>query len=117
MKFLVDAQLPRRIATWLRDQGHDPLHTLDLPDGNRTADASIMALSSREHRIVVTKEADFVDSFILRHQPEKLLLISTGNITNAALEALLRSNLATITAAFDVADFVELNRSGVVVHG
>ncbi len=50
----------------------------------------------------------------LRHQPEKLLLISSGNITNAAL---LRSNLATITAAFDVADFVELNRSGVVVHG
>ncbi len=31
MKFLVDAQLPRRFATWLTDAGHDALHTLDLP--------------------------------------------------------------------------------------
>ena len=32
MKFLVDAQLPRRIALWLCEQGHDALHTLDLSD-------------------------------------------------------------------------------------
>ena len=61
MRFIVDAQLPRRFAAWLRDQGHDALHTLDLPDGNRTADAIITALSSRERRIVVTKDADFIE--------------------------------------------------------
>lgn len=31
MKFLVDAQLPRRLASWLNEAGHDTLHTLDLP--------------------------------------------------------------------------------------
>ena len=31
MKFLVDAQLPRRFANWLNEAGQDALHTLDLP--------------------------------------------------------------------------------------
>jgi len=116
VRFLVDAQLPHRFAAWLRAQGHDALHTLDLPDRNRTPDAVITALSDRESRIVVTKDADFVDSFILRHEPEKLLLISTGNITNSELEALLHANLATIVTAFAASDFIELNRAGVIVH-
>jgi predicted nuclease of predicted toxin-antitoxin system len=34
MRYLVDAQLPRRLALRLRDAGYDALHTLDLPDGN-----------------------------------------------------------------------------------
>jgi predicted nuclease of predicted toxin-antitoxin system len=32
MKFIVDAQLPRKLALWLQSQGFDALHTLDLPD-------------------------------------------------------------------------------------
>jgi len=31
MKFLVDAQLPKRLAQWLNEAGHDTVHTLDLP--------------------------------------------------------------------------------------
>ena len=31
MKFIVDAQLPRKFVTWLNESGHDALHTLDLP--------------------------------------------------------------------------------------
>ena len=41
MRFLVDAQLPRRLAYWLNERGHDVRHTLDLPAGNRTSDAVI----------------------------------------------------------------------------
>ena len=117
MKFIVDAQLPRRIALWLRDHGHDALHTLDLPEANRTTDASILAVAARETRVVVTKDADFVDSFMLQRQPEKLLLVSTGNITNAELERILIPNVTGIVAALETADFVEVNRTGVIVHG
>jgi len=45
MNFLVDAQLPRRLAYRLRDAGHDALHTLDLPKRNRTTDAEIHEIS------------------------------------------------------------------------
>jgi predicted nuclease of predicted toxin-antitoxin system len=100
----------------LREAGHDALHTLDLPERNRTTDQSIIALSLRDHRVVVTKDADFVSGFVLRNEPERLLLVSTGNITNAELQRILISNLTGIVAAFDVARFVEISRAGVIVH-
>ena len=116
MNFLVDAHLPRRIARWLREAGHDAVHTLDLPEGNRTSDAEILRISEEEKRVIVTKDADFVDSFNIKRQPEKLLLVSTGNITNADLEALLLPNITSIVAAFDDCDLLELTRAALIVH-
>lgn len=116
MKFIVDAQLPKRLARWLAARGHDVLHTLDLPEQNRTQDADITALACREHRIVVTKDADFVDSFLLQGRPPKLLLIATGNISNQALERLLTQNIAEIESAFASSQFVELTMSHLLVH-
>lgn len=46
MNFLVDAQLPRRIAHRLREFGYDVVHTLNLPNGNRTADDEINSLAA-----------------------------------------------------------------------
>ncbi len=93
MKFLVDAQLPRRLARWLQAEGHEAIHTRDLPVGNRTGDAAINELSLREQRVVITKDEDFVDLFLLRHEPYKLLLVTTGNISNRELERLFQGNV------------------------
>lgn len=41
MKFLLDAQLPRRLVIKMQAAGHDAIHTLDLPLGNRTPDSVI----------------------------------------------------------------------------
>jgi predicted nuclease of predicted toxin-antitoxin system len=116
MKFVVDAQLPRRIAYMLRDHGQDAVHTLDLPDENRTTDSAILDLADREQRVVVTKDADFVNSFHLARRPRKLLLISTGNINNTQLAGLLLPNLDGIVAALSTADFVELTRTSLITH-
>ena len=85
MKFLIDAQLPRRLAHQLRAAGFETIHTLDLPQGNRTSDQALITFSLTEHCVVVTKDSDFVESFLLRHEPWKLLLVSTGNIGNNEL--------------------------------
>ena len=69
MKFLVDAQLPRRMAGWLVANGCDAVHTLDLPDANRTTDQQVIEFADRDQRVVVTKDADFVDSHLLQGQP------------------------------------------------
>lgn len=116
MRFVVDAQLPRRVAHMLRDLGHDAIHTLDLPDENRTADSVIVAIADRDGRVVITKDADFVNSFVLVHQPRKLPLASTGNITNAELLRLLVPNVDAIVEASASADFVELTRTSLVIH-
>jgi predicted nuclease of predicted toxin-antitoxin system len=116
MKFLVDAQLPRRLALAINAQGHEALHTLDLPDANRTTDAQINTISERDQRVVITKDADFVNSLLVSGQPYKLLLISTGNITNRDLEALFLSQLAQIAEAFQEYRFLELSRTTLIIH-
>ena len=45
-----------------------------------------------------------------------LLLVATGNITNAELESLVKRNFARIKAAFAQHHFVELNREALVIH-
>jgi len=57
MRFLLDAMSPRRLARRLNASGHDAVHTLDLPPGNRTCDRDIRALADRDGREVVTKAA------------------------------------------------------------
>src|SRR5262249_50073743 len=116
MKFLIDAHLPRWLAKLLREAGYDTIHTLDLPLGNRTSDKAINELSINEQCVVVTKDSDFVDSFLLRQEPWKLLLVSTGNISNADLIVLFLANIERIAEGFDVFDFIELNRSDVIFH-
>jgi predicted nuclease of predicted toxin-antitoxin system len=69
MNFLIDAQLPRRAVGWLTAAGCDAVHTLDLPDGNRTTGDQMLELADRESRVIVTKDADFVDSHLLRGRP------------------------------------------------
>lgn len=45
MKFLIDAQLPRRLAHQLRVPGFETTQTLDLPQGNRTIDQVLIIFS------------------------------------------------------------------------
>jgi predicted nuclease of predicted toxin-antitoxin system len=115
MKFLVDAQLPRRFAIWLTDAGHDALHTLDLPLKNRTPDHEVITCAMQDGRVVVTKDDDFVQAFLLTGEPT-LLLISTGNIANIELEKLVRANLPSIEAAFVTHRFIEITRDTLVIH-
>ena len=117
MKFLVDAQLPRRIAAWLTSRGHDALHTLDLPRRNLSSDADVCAIADGEDRVVVTKDDDFVRSLLLQDAPHRLLLIATGNISNNDLIDLFDRSLAQIESGFASAKFVEVNRQAVIVHG
>ena len=117
MNFLVDAQLPRRATGWLAAAGCDAVHTLDLTDANRTTDEQINEVADREQRVVITKDADFVNSHVLLGRPAKLLLISTGNISNRDLEALMVPLIPDIVREFGSHSFLELGRSGLTIRG
>ena len=116
MKFLVDAQLPERVAEFLSNAGHDAIHTAALPDGNRSTDRAIAERADAESRAVITKDADFRDSHLLTGRPAKLLVVATGNITNEALLALFARALDAIVTGFQEADFIELHRDDLVIH-
>jgi predicted nuclease of predicted toxin-antitoxin system len=116
VKFLIDAQLPRRLARWLDEHGLDALHTLDLPRANSSTDEEVIEWAEREGRIVVTKDSDFVQSHILRSRPRRLWLISAGNMSNAVLESLVDGHWSSIQEALDSSCFVELSALGLIRH-
>jgi predicted nuclease of predicted toxin-antitoxin system len=113
VKFLVDAQLPRRLCAVLLRCGHDAAHTLDLPAGNNTTDPIINQVSLVEQRVVISKDADFFYSHVLEGSPWKLLLIKTGNISAQELCALLERNLLLIETALENHILVEIDRRAV----
>lgn len=102
--------------TQLCAAGFETLHALDLPQGNRTTDQALITFSLTEHRVVVTKDSDFVESFLVKHEPWKLLLVSTGNIGNTELLRLFELNIDQIAESFKTFDFIELNRASMVCH-
>ena len=50
-------------------------------------------------------------------RPPILMLVATGNMGNAELEALFARNLSAIEAALGESDFVEMDRSRLIQHG
>jgi predicted nuclease of predicted toxin-antitoxin system len=45
MKFLVDAQLPLLLATWIKEKGFDAVYTNDLPMKDETGDDEIRVIA------------------------------------------------------------------------
>ena len=116
MKFLIDAQLPVRLKLWLIDNGYDALHTDDLPHRNLTHDIEIADIAEAQNRIVISKDGDFLKLKILQGKPQKLLLITTGNIRNQDLLKLFERNFAVGLKLFDSYNTVEINNSFIVGH-
>ena len=91
------------------------MHTLDLPLGNRTHDSDVVACAIRDDWVVVTKDSDFVQTFLLTGQPT-LLFISTGNVSNVELELLLHRNMSAIDRTFASCRYVEFALTTLIVH-
>jgi len=116
MKFLIDAQLPFLLAEWISEKGFEAIHTEDMPNRDETEDDEIRQLSAEGGYIVISKDTDFYDSHILKNSPEKLLLITTGNIKNRQLLDLFRKNFQEIARLFELYDLIEMNNSELVAY-
>ena len=114
MKFLVDAQLPKALADFLRSRGFDAIHATELTDGNDTQDHEINRISLAENRIVISKDEDFYDSFERIKEPYKLLHIKTGNIKNADLIAVFDKNLLQIIHELNSNDVVQISQKFII---
>lgn len=114
MKFLIDAQLPKKLAQFFRERGFDAVHTLELPNKNITDDLEINQISLAEQRIVISKDADFYDSYSVKQEPYKLLYLTTGNIRNKDLLKLFDKNFVLIVRSLKNGSVVELNKTAVI---
>lgn len=86
MNFVVDAQLPPALARWIAGRGHQAIHVLDL--GFHTADdPAIWEQALNRRAVIICKDEDFVDQWLLSPQPVSLVWIRRANCSNRALLA------------------------------
>jgi len=116
VRVLIDAHLPRRLSEFLSSHEIESKHTLDLPNKNATPDSEIIRIADDENRIVITKDSDFIDNYILDERPNKLLIVSTGNINNKSLILLFEKNLETLRTMFEEYSVIEINEEEIQVH-
>lgn len=93
MKFILDAHLPKKLSEFLVWKGYDAIHTLDLPNKNRTKDSEINQISLDEQRVLISKDLDFIESLLVSNKPYKLIYLTTGNITNKQLLEIFGKNI------------------------
>jgi predicted nuclease of predicted toxin-antitoxin system len=116
MKFLIDAQIPNKLALFLRWKGFDALHTSELPEKNRTKDSEINRISIEEQRILISKDLDFIESLLISDKPYKLIYITTGNISNKQLMELFSKHMDQIIHAVENGRLIELSIDQIVIR-
>jgi predicted nuclease of predicted toxin-antitoxin system len=117
VKFIVDAQLPKSLSDFLNKNGYDSMHTLDLPYKNKTKDYQIAKKANEEQRVVISKDIDFLESFIVKSEPQKLIMVKTGNISNKQLIDLFDGYLDILVQMISRSDLVEINQTEIAEHG
>lgn len=113
MKFIVDAQLPKSLSDFLKKQGFDSIHTLEFPDKNRTKDNQIIRRAVSEIRVVISKDSDFLDSFMLKGLPPKLVMVKTGNIPNKQLIQIFYDNMEIIVQMLSRSNLIEISQTDI----
>ncbi len=54
-------------------------------DGSETKDAAVAAFADANGMVLITKDSDFRDSHLLAGTPSRLVRVTLGNLSNAAL--------------------------------
>ncbi|TAK41244.1 MAG: hypothetical protein EPO28_08890 [Saprospiraceae bacterium] len=115
MKFIVDTQLPPRLSKFLSGKGFDAIHTTRFPDGHLLDDEAIRRIAKAEDRIIVTKDSDFFDHYLVKGAPPCVLLFRMGNLSNKELLVQFEKHLPQVQQLFeDGAGLVEFYEGSLV---
>ena len=96
MKFLCDVHISYKIVRHLISLGFEAIHVNDILNKSETKDSAICEYADIND-VVITKDSDFRNSFLVKQTPKKLIKINLGNTSNLALKNILSSNIKTIS--------------------
>ena len=100
MKFLVDNQLPEALCGFLKANGHQSDHVLDLRM-DEASDIEIWSYAANGNWIVVSKDEDFLHLANRQGDTGKLLWVRIGNCRKPSLLQAFDRELSGIVRAFN----------------
>ena len=114
MRFIIDAHLPKSIAEIFADLGHEAIHTSDLPEGNASKDREIILVAAQDG-IIVSKDEDFYQSFLVYGKPPQLIHVKVGNMRLRELKALFSKVAPELIDLLGQHDLLELHQDKIIV--
>lgn len=117
MDFLVDVHLPINLSKFLNSQeGCHSTHVNQVLQKWFTSDAEICKYADENSLVVVTKDADFKNSYFIKNTPKKVIRIALGNISNRDLIELVNKYLPFIFPLVAKDKFyIEISREQITV--
>jgi predicted nuclease of predicted toxin-antitoxin system len=108
VKFLVDMPLSPMLAAWLRDQGHDAVHAIEL-GLDQESDLGILGYAKDDSRTVITADLDYPRLLALgRMTGPSLVLFRDGNWSEADV-------IARLAHVLNILEESEINSSITVI--
>jgi len=97
VKFPVDMPLSPGLAAWLREQGHDAVHALEM-GLQHAPDIEILMRAKQEARTIVTADLDYPRLLALAQTTDpSLILFRDGNWSEADVVSRLREVLQALS--------------------
>lgn len=100
-KVLCDVHIAMKIVRFFEEKGYEAIHLNHILEGDHTKDADLSAYADQNGFTVVSKDADFKNSYLLKGTPQRLLRIALGNLSTKSLIDVLDSNLDILVGHFE----------------
>lgn len=113
MRFIIDAHLPKSLVKIFSDLGQEAIHTSELPEGNATKDIDTISVAA-EDGIIVSKDEDFYQSFLLFGKPPQLVHIKVGNMRLKELNSLFTNIAPKIIDLLGQHDLLEVHHDQII---
>jgi len=115
VKFLCDVHISIKLAKRIAQLGHTAEHINNILDKWHTKDEDIANYVDKLDLILITKDQDFRNSYLLNRKPKKLIKINLGNISNQELRQIFDTHIEKIEAIQQNNDsfMIEINKTDI----
>jgi len=117
MRFLIDENLSWRLAELLTKAGHDAVHVRDL-DATGAPDTDVVALASRDDRIIVSADTDFGALLASSRatKPSVILVRALVDRRPPELAGIITANLDTVQEHLQTGAIAAFTQDGIRVR-
>ena len=98
MKFIIDNQLPPKLAQWITAQGHEALHLQEV--GLQDArDIQVLEFANNHGMVLVSKDEDFLHLALTRPGTSQVVWVRLGNCRTRSLLTIFGQAFPAMIAA------------------
>ena len=93
------------------------MHVNGLPDSFYSSDKDICKFSDQNDYVVITKDSDFLDSYLVQQTPTKLIKVNLGNISTSDLIIIFERHFDFFCTYFEKGSgCIEVSKNSLFVH-